>query len=299
MIKKYIASIVFLFSSLSIFLFFFIKKIPENFIFLAQLSVELSDATKMTIWTSDFIINNWTVVILFLIFSFIANVIIAIVFKNNNKTLDRFFILNIILSVLFLGVSIFTYLSTELYISKIVQEAITERNSRKDLNNGNIKKDEIKDWKIYSNEEFGFEVKYPSKWYIADRGSGLAGKALSIIYITDINLEPMINDPKFVALGIQMLDFSVAVFKNDGSYLTGPHYDEKKYPVEETMVDNFKAIKQTNYYEQEPKVITWVEVINGDYIYVFEGAGRTGDNIFDQILSTFKFIEKDGIQGVK
>jgi len=34
-----------------------------------------------------------------------------------------------------------------------------------------VVQDETADWKIYRNEEYGYEVKYPSNWYFYDKGT--------------------------------------------------------------------------------------------------------------------------------
>ena len=71
-----------------------------------------------------------------------------------------------------------------------------------------IVKDETANWKTYRNEKYGFEIKYPEKWYIDER----RGENVSTPWFT--LLEVILNDKKpynyerpFITINVQNEEF--------------------------------------------------------------------------------------------
>jgi len=180
----------------------------------------------------------------------------------------------------------------------------------------------IEGWKTYRNEEYNFEIQYPSDWSIDDRV--YPGKRIISLpgfhYSTDkeaaypvpgdVNLLLSIwNIPEDTRLqtGIeQNLAFAQwfdTLHRQKESPPPGPEDDIAigKVSVERITVDGREAYLQTYEYTRvnegaAPIVKEVVVNIDGENVFILSASsplpdGRKLIKVFDKILSTFNFIK--------
>ncbi|MEA1936531.1 MAG: hypothetical protein U9N04_00240 [Patescibacteria group bacterium] len=145
------------------------------------------------------------------------------------------------------------------------------------------------DWQIYRNEEFGFEFEYPGKWRINSGDNFASFIQDNYFYHTLI----IWNNPKNLTLDnfFGNLEKSKKIPGNEGLMYDWHELTENKY--KEIIVDNKKAINFINLIGMAENTTVIIPIENK--IIEFNVFGITEvkrGNIFDQILSTFKFIEK-------
>lgn len=157
-------------------------------------------------------------------------------------------------------------------------------------------------WKTYTNAKFGYEFKYPNNLYIYEFPNENLGVALNTIQITSENL------PLDGPAGPILIDL------NECKSLTSG----QKYPCTEFVKDTITAkktglVKETllvnNQFQVDGKIGTKISGViakgeistSGQYIneifipleantLQFTLYGKTQEVVFDQILSTFKFL---------
>ena len=153
-----------------------------------------------------------------------------------------------------------------------------------------ISEDETASWKTYRNEEYGFEIKYPKDWYIyANNPSDV------FIQLTKEELGSSIPGPHPDAFEIEVKSITL-----NTTLLQAIQWrlDEIKKAGISFTQENIKIGRKDGL-----KIITICEgvgcgapewfVVNGNYLYHLD-SNLGYSNIFDEILSTFKFIEPKG-----
>lgn len=140
--------------------------------------------------------------------------------------------------------------------------------------------DETAEWKIFTDNERGFLFKYPSNWDDPDYCSADPESSSNELPANCIKTVIFTNDipDENAELGRDLILISSTQIKIDG-------YDAKRkiFSVADSIPDTY----QVWVYKDNKTIMLWLS-------YVGSGTSKEeGDNfvhIFDQILSTFKFL---------
>jgi len=143
-----------------------------------------------------------------------------------------------------------------------------------------LKEIEITDWKIYRNEEYGFEIKYPKDWYVETEISPPLGTKLSVSFE---NYPP--------GEGIEKEDYQLIVFTIEERSIA--QWLEKGREAE-AKIEEFTVGSEKGYKATIPQVGISAVVAKNKYLYSLMITFPTieGKKIFDQMLSTLRFLEK-------
>ena len=144
-----------------------------------------------------------------------------------------------------------------------------------------IEKDETADWQTYWNEEYGFEVKYPEDWH------SYVSNPANIYLQPNEEIPGSIPGSHASALEIKtnLISRGISLTEVIKSKLK---FDFKQEKINIGGADGLRV--ETICEGLGCGVPEWF-VIEGDYLYHFN-SNLGYSKIFDQILSTFKFIEK-------
>ncbi|NMB56743.1 hypothetical protein GYA19_02280 [Candidatus Beckwithbacteria bacterium] len=174
------------------------------------------------------------------------------------------------------------------------------------------KTDETTDWQIYNNTKYKYQVKYPKKLSIAInclQGEEPLETSPSIIITENIN-DPASISSVFIQILNKNILTSLKSLESEANLNFENNLNQNKSPNNSfELVDNiresvFKEIKSYEFVIQTNSLATpyclssvelnnykaiWLE--NNNYYYIIYLPSK--DNLFDQILSTFKFIDQE------
>ena len=153
-----------------------------------------------------------------------------------------------------------------------------DTNEQEELDSSDPVSSEVEGWQTYRNEEFGFEVRYPKEWEVSE-GMG-----------NDVNFTLRDNEGNFPEFTIVTNSYDSTSFSLLEASLDSYGLDQKQ--KSEILVDNSAATKISGYAVLDngsPWHVIRVIVENDGRIYEIDGDNTL--EIFDQILSTFKFTD--------
>ncbi|MFH1938461.1 MAG: PsbP-related protein [Patescibacteria group bacterium] len=151
--------------------------------------------------------------------------------------------------------------------------------------------DPTTNWQTYTNEEYGFELKYPLSWQIKQTGDDFKLNNKE----KDYNLEMGLIIPISISIGNDTYNSSIDKYLTndqikkilkDNTVLIGGKEAYIVQGVTPPVCHDFRIIFANDKVFNINNNACGIKVVNqddGDYV----------DKIFNQILSTFKFIEVD------
>lgn len=164
-----------------------------------------------------------------------------------------------------------------------------------------IGNNETADWKTYTNDQYGFEIKYPDSWNLG-KESSKTGESYKVDFVSSDTIK---NNIKKVV--------TVSVFENSKNYLVDKWLKEQHDDPDN--VNNVGLIFEKEFLVSGEKGLKGgfgccggyreaFFVAKGNYAYAVQGGYMDFDvkplgslydysEDFDQILSTFKFTEKN------
>ncbi len=163
------------------------------------------------------------------------------------------------------------------------------------------KADETADWQTYRNEQYGFEMKYPNNWRFSFLNPGRQ---------TDVSLEERSIDVEFFPFPESSTSYPstppgaalggiITVFVSPIEhtvYCPVKQGDESCINGEDRtiIVDGIKGIERkgitTKYCPPEGTEVEEIYLCNLNKFFRLDSV-RQGESIFNQMLSTFKFLE--------
>lgn len=169
-------------------------------------------------------------------------------------------------------------------------------------------KDEFSDWKTYTNKKYGYSVRYPADWLMTEGES----TAVDIPKIHSFSLTKTDKTQNQVDLPGDFKDdakyvISIRVSPNSSNY-TAQEYilqnvspesqEEFKKELQDIIVGGGKGVKLLQAAAPASGLATTIYISHANKIYEFSYGAMAHQethtkfmNIFDQILSTFKFTD--------
>ena len=138
--------------------------------------------------------------------------------------------------------------------------------------------DPTADWKIYTNTEYRFSVKHPPKLSFVEQKSDTS--------LLQINFAPLKDESSpYFSIQVKKPDKPENIIQNIKAQIVGHITD--KITSQQLDPHGFSGL-QYDYTTLEGKQRSTVIITNNYYFYVIEA----DTNSIDQILSTFKFLDK-------
>lgn len=152
------------------------------------------------------------------------------------------------------------------------------------------------DWKTYTNTKYSYSLKYPDKWYVISPGSDGA-ESINIQNYSEADVTQ--QEKQRVELSPGRLNIAIGIYEEnitssisllDWLKVNG-HYESALIGIPDTteyIIISGKSILKLNYQNAAYYIFS-----NGKNVFYSYYAPNNSllKNIFDQILSTFKFTD--------
>lgn len=204
-------------------------------------------------------------------------------------------ILLVIIAIIAIAVLVYIRMG---YRTETVPSDITDNKTSSSLQGS--EKDVTADWKIYRNDKYGFEVKYPVSWKMQE----YKFRNGNVVYVGFDPLD-VISQTTFETMDVPIGLIQIGLRENNGNSITKENYENLK-TVEISKGVNAKIIETKTgedgpnpaYYNRHTlEYYLGNQTVFGDFL-IFDitityvsGSGDQYLNIFDKILSTFKFTK--------
>jgi len=152
--------------------------------------------------------------------------------------------------------------------------------------------DETADWKTYRNDEYGFEFKYPNQW------GNVSNSPDAILYQSDstVIFNPPEFEEQFLATGYPFLE--IRIKENPRKLDVEDFYYPlvKEYETKEKFKENLmtRQIRDITYYQTPTSwgALLTIFPLNSAFLeFSHHTITLEAEKIFNQMLSTFRFIE--------
>ncbi|MEA3452776.1 MAG: hypothetical protein U9Q96_00365 [Patescibacteria group bacterium] len=154
--------------------------------------------------------------------------------------------------------------------------------------------DEMADWEVYRSDEYGFEVKYPEEWHIAEKRFSIGSCAAHLLFSADkdknyefypwsrnINIEIWYSHESDETIAHSGVMGMITENKNSDLKIDGKQTKEFICGIADQVYD-------TGIHDEHKFIVR-----TDNFAYAFWGtvSWDKKDLIYDEILSTFKFID--------
>ncbi len=158
--------------------------------------------------------------------------------------------------------------------------------------NPSAQTDETADWKTYTNDEYGFEIKYPNSWYFKEVEKGIVDGG--------IYFSPYPPDEKDETGGIAFTSEALNISANNLAEKSSLLEYVKnylnlsvatKFEIENIKVDGADGIKVRITCDGVGCGNPHWFVMKEEKVYIFNSGLSDKIDVFEKIISTFKFTK--------
>lgn len=204
-------------------------------------------------------------------------------FLTQGKTNWKYILIVVILVILVSG-------GILVYTNYLIKEIISFSRISEIKKPGKIIEDETANWRTYFNENLSFSFKYPTNWIMKEDT------------LPDIPRETMASEYLYISNDLMSESPGLILYVNPAGFgVIPPDIEYELAPTEENGVKIINRTEIPPFDEEGPTNIDGIVVIfcktvrlganTYSFEFVFKEGGKDFEPVFNQMLSTFRFIE--------